>query len=100
MLFSAFCKPIKYFKQIWISCKPGGEIARNVVSQYLNCLPQQIFWTSGATESNNIALQGSIKAFKYRFPKEKPHILTSAIEHKSVLETCKYLANDGVEVTF
>lgn len=76
------------------------EIARDQVSTFLNCLSQQIIWTSGATESNNLALQGSISASVREYPNKKKHIITSSIEHKSVLETCKYLESRGIEVTY
>jgi cysteine desulfurase len=51
-------------------------------------------WTSGATESDNLALKGAVEGV------EKPHIVTSIIEHKAVVDTCKWLEHRGVEVTW
>lgn len=70
------------------------EAARADVAQALNADPREIVWTSGATESDNLALKGvAHKA-------SRKHIITSAIEHKAVLDTCAELENDGFEVTY
>lgn len=74
------------------------EVARNKVAKFLNCLPQNIIWTSGATESNNLAIQGSVRRFTENNPNSTGHIISSSIEHKSVLEPLKALK--GVEVSY
>ncbi len=61
----------------------------------------RIIFTGSATEANNLALRGTIKAFRRRLPAEKePKIITSVIEHESVLETCRDLEMEGVEVIY
>lgn len=73
------------------------EDARGRVSSILGTGKDEAFFTSGATESNNIVLQG-LKS--YALESGKKHIITSAIEHKSVLETAKVMQLDGFEVDF
>ena len=73
------------------------EDARGRVSSILGTGKDEVFFTSGATESNNIVLQG-LK--HYALESGKKHIITSAIEHKSVLETAKAMQLDGFEVDF
>ncbi len=69
--------------------------ARGQVAALLGADPKEIVWTSGATESDNIAVKGI--AWKY---KEKGnHIVTAATEHKAVLDTCKRLEKEGFQVT-
>lgn len=75
------------------------EIARSQVSNMLNCHPQQIIFTSGATESNNIAILGAIKHQRNISSLEKLHIISSSIEHNSVIEIFKKLNPDNIEVT-
>lgn len=70
--------------------------AREKVAEFLNCSTSEIIFTSGATESNNLAIKGIIKATDVK----KPHIITSSIEHLAVLETCQFMENDGVEVSY
>ena len=72
------------------------EIARAQVAAMLNCDPREIVWTSGATESDNLALKGVIEHPKAR----GRHIVTSVIEHKAVIDTCRYLEQKGCEVTW
>ena len=70
------------------------EEARTQVAALLNADPREIVWTSGATESDNLALKGVADDATRR------HIVTSAIEHKAVLDTCEYLAQKGYEITY
>ncbi|WP_421794650.1 cysteine desulfurase family protein [Haliscomenobacter sp.] len=74
------------------------EKARIQVSELIKCLPQEIYWTSGSTESNNIALQGV--CMKMRENGKFGHIITSKLEHKSVLNTIKHLEKQGFRVTY
>jgi cysteine desulfurase len=70
------------------------EAARAVIAETLNADVREIVWTSGATESDNLAIKG----VAYRASKR--HIVTSAIEHKAVLDTCHFLEGEGFEVTY
>ncbi|MDP4548916.1 MAG: IscS subfamily cysteine desulfurase [Marinobacter sp.] len=70
------------------------ENARRQVAGLIHADPREIVWTSGATESDNLAIKGSVDIAG------KPHIVTSIIEHKAVVDTCKWLEQQGVEVTW
>jgi len=72
------------------------ESAANAVAELLNADANEIVWTSGATESNNLALIG---AARFRAMHGR-HIVTTAIEHKSVLESCRWLETQGFEVAY
>ena len=77
------------------------EKARNQVAEFLNCKASEIVFTGSATESNNLAIRGLLKALKRRKRAgEKVHIITSQVEHKAVLETCHDLEKDGVKITY
>lgn len=73
------------------------ENARKDVAQLFGVSPEEVFFTSGATESNNIAIQG---LQQYMNETGKKHIITSSIEHKAVLETAKAMISRGFEVDF
>jgi len=62
----------------------------------VNCDPREIVWTSGATESDNLAIKGVGQFYK----KKGKHIITSKIEHKAVLDSCRSLEKEGFEVTY
>src|SRR5438270_2738894 len=71
--------------------------ARDRVAQVWRCKPSEVVFTSGGTESNNLAIFGAAR----RFRDKGRHIITTAIEHHAVLHPCEYLANkEGFEVTF
>ena len=70
------------------------EAARADVAKLLNADPREIVWTSGATESDNLAIKGLAEGATRR------HIVTSAIEHKAVLDTCAHLEAQGFEITW
>jgi cysteine desulfurase len=72
------------------------EEAREQVARLLHCDPREIVWTSGATESDNLALKGVAEFYG----SNRRHIVTSSIEHKAVLDTCRYLEHQGFEVTY
>ena len=73
------------------------ENARKQVANLLNIRPDEVFFTSGATESNNIAIQGLVE---YAEKSGKKHIVTTSIEHKAVLETVKHLEDKGFMVDY
>ena len=73
------------------------ELARKQVADLLGVNADEVFFTSGATESNNIAIQG---LREYAENSGKNHIVTTAIEHKAVLETLKQLEKEGFMVDF
>ena len=70
--------------------------ARKQIADLIGATPKEIVFTSGATESNNLALKGIAEMYSER----GNHIITQAIEHKAVLDTCKRLEKDGVRVTY
>ncbi|MDZ7799124.1 MAG: cysteine desulfurase family protein [Patescibacteria group bacterium] len=74
----------------------GLEKARRQAANFLNCSEAEIYFTSGATESINLALQGVALKRKNNFG----HIITTAIEHPAVLETVKALESKGFKVTY
>ncbi len=72
------------------------ENARQNVAELINADPREIVWTSGATESDNLAIKG-VAGF---YGKKGKHIITSKIEHKAVLDTCRQLEREGFELTY
>lgn len=76
------------------------EQARQQVAALVGARADQIVWTSGATESNNLALKGVAEAQVQRSGKVGGHIITSQIEHKAILDTAQYLQGQGIEVTY
>ena len=70
--------------------------ARANVAALINADPKEIVWTSGATESNNLAIKGVAHFYK----KKGKHIITCKTEHKAVLDTCRQLEREGYEVTY
>jgi cysteine desulfurase len=79
----------------WLA-EEAVELARKRVARIINASCRDIFWTSGATEANNTVIQGVAR----RAGETRRHIITSPIEHKSVVEPCRYLATQGFEVTW
>lgn len=72
------------------------ETARRQVADLLNADPREIVWTSGATESDNLAIKG----VAHFYQKKGRHIITSKIEHKAVLDSCRQLEREGFEITY
>ena len=72
------------------------ENARRQVADLIGADPREIVWTSGATESDNLAIKG----VAHFYQKRGKHIITSKIEHKAVLDTCRQLEREGFEVTY
>ena len=72
------------------------ETAREQVAKLIGCTPKEIIFTSGATESNNLAIKGIAEMYRER----GNHIITQVTEHKAVLDTCKKLEKQGYRVTY
>lgn len=72
------------------------DIARNNIAELVNADPREIVFTSGATESNNLAIKGAANFYA----KKGKHIITAKTEHKAVLDTCRELERQGFEVTY
>ncbi|QGZ30282.1 IscS subfamily cysteine desulfurase [Stutzerimonas stutzeri] len=72
------------------------ENARRQVAELVNADPREIVWTSGATESDNLAIKG----VAHFYASKGKHIVTSKIEHKAVLDTTRQLEREGFEVTY
>ncbi|MEW5756050.1 MAG: IscS subfamily cysteine desulfurase [Pseudomonadota bacterium] len=72
------------------------EWARQQVAALINADPKEIVWTSGATESDNLAIKGAAHFYKTK----GKHIITSKTEHKAVLDSCRQLEREGFEVTY
>ena len=81
----------------WYGIRPkrAVEKARQQVAGLLNCQAEEVFFTSGGTESNNHAIKGMARALKDK----GRHIITSTIEHPAVLAVCEYLKEEGFETT-
>ncbi|WP_417687737.1 IscS subfamily cysteine desulfurase [Pseudidiomarina sp.] len=72
------------------------DIARNQIADLVNADPREIVFTSGATESDNLAIKGAAEFYQ----KKGKHIITVKTEHKAVLDTCRQLEREGFEVTY
>lgn len=79
----------------WIA-ENAVETAREQIAAVLNADPREIVFTSGATESNNLAIKGVAQFYKDK----KNHLITCVTEHKCVLDTCRHLEQEGFEVTY
>jgi len=78
------------------SAEKAVEEAREQVAALVGADPKEIVWTSGATESNNLAIKGAAQFYK----KKGRHIVTLSTEHKAVIDTCRALEREGFEVTY
>src|SRR5437588_9164599 len=72
------------------------EKARKQVADLIGANPKEIIFTSGATESNNLAIKGVAEMYA----EKGNHIITAATEHKAILDTCKHLEKEGYRVTY
>jgi cysteine desulfurase len=79
-----------------IAPRQAVEAARAQVAGILSCRPEEILFTSGGTESNNHAIKGTARLYKDR----GRHIITSQVEHPSVIEVCRFLETEGFSVTY
>ena len=76
--------------------KIAMEDSRSIIAKSINAKPEEIFFTSGGTESNNFAIKGIAFANKNK----GNHIITTNIEHKCILNSCKWLEKQGFKVTY
>ena len=72
------------------------ENARKQIAKLINCDAKEIVFTSGATESDNLALKGVVEMYK----EKGDHVITCSTEHRAVLDTCKSLEKRGIKVTY
>lgn len=97
---------LPYFQDFWGNpssihsygrkASEGVEYARSAVAKLLNCTPKEVYFTSGGTEADNLAIFGAAMALEDK----GRHIITSSIEHHAVSHTCEALQKRGWEVTF
>ncbi len=82
------------------SAEQAVDNARDEIATTLAADPKEITWTSGATESNNLAIKGVVEYVISGDATARPHVITAVTEHKAVLDTCKYLERHGADVTY
>ncbi len=91
-----FGNPASRSHQFGWDADAAVEQARKDVAALVNADPREIVWTSGATESDNLAIKGAAHFYQ----KKGKHIITSKTEHKAVLDSCRQLEREGFEVTY
>lgn len=91
-----FGNPASRSHQYGWDAETAVEEARADVAALINADPKEIVWTSGATESDNLAIKGAA----HFYSKRGKHIITAKTEHKAVLDTCRQLEREGFEVTY
>src|SRR5215216_5919402 len=79
----------------WVA-EEAVDYAREQVARLIGADPKEIIFTSGATEADNLAIKGVFEMYASK----GNHIITTTIEHKAVLDTCKHLEKQGAEVTY
>jgi cysteine desulfurase len=92
-----YANPSSLYKE-GVAAKKAMEEGRKKVADFLHAHSDEIVFTSGGTEANNLAIDGALKA-AYTNGIEKPHLIISVIEHSSIMETANILEKLGVEVT-
>ncbi len=75
--------------------KSAVDESREKIANFLNCKPEEIIFTSGGSESDNLAIRGLVESSKFK-AQSKPHVITSAIEHHAVLHTIQDLEKEGL----
>lgn len=94
--FSEFSNPHSRSHSYGWQAEAAVEKAREKVAQVIKAQAKDVIFTSGATESNNLALKGIMAFYKG----QKNHIVTAVTEHKCVLDACRFLETQGIEVTY
>ena len=95
-LYESFGNPASRSHSFGWEAEEAVERAREEVAKLVNADPREIVWTSGATESDNLAIKGAANFYAER----DKHIITIKTEHKAVLDTCRELERQGFEVTY
>ena len=95
-LYENFGNPASRSHAFGWESEDAVERAREEVAKLVNADPREIVWTSGATESDNLAIKGAANFYAER----GKHIITIKTEHKAVLDTCRELERQGFEVTY
>jgi len=95
-LYDNFGNPASRSHAFGWEAEEAVENARQEVAKLVNADPREIIWTSGATESDNLAIKGAANFYAER----GKHIITVKTEHKAVLDTCRELERQGFEVTY
>jgi cysteine desulfurase len=95
-LYENFGNPASRSHSIGWEAEDAVERAREEVAKLVNADPREIIWTSGATESDNLAIKGAANFYAER----GKHVITVKTEHKAVLDTCRELERQGFEVTY
>src|SRR4029078_10095692 len=78
------------------AAEEAGEKARTHGADLIGANPKEIVFTSGATESDNLAIKGVAEMYR----EKGNHIITAVTEHKAIIDTCKHLEKDGYRVTY
>jgi cysteine desulfurase len=89
-----FANPASRSHRYGWQAEEAVESARIQVANLISASNREIVWTSGATESNNLAIKGVLEGF------ETGHVITSCIEHKAILDTCAHMESQGFQVTY
>ena len=89
-----FANPASRSHRFGWQAEEAVESARITVAKLIGASNREIVWTSGATESNNLAIKGVLEGF------ESGHVITSSIEHKAILDTCAYQQGKGFDITY
>lgn len=88
--------PSSKYYLLAVNAKKAVSTAREKVAKLVGCDSDEVIFTSGATESNNMIIKGVAD----QYPNKSKHIITSKVEHPSVLESCKYLESKGYKITY
>ncbi len=100
-----FANPSALYSEAILAKEKINE-SKKIISEILNCQRENIYFTSGGTESNNLALLGVFEASRDKLGSlasklgGEPHVVTTKIEHPAVLEVCKEIEKRGGEVTY
>lgn len=93
---TTYANPANHYHDLGRKAFSFVEEAREKVSKLINASPKEIYFTSGATESNNMAILGIARGYRGK----RTRIVTTPIEHKSVLRACEYLEQHGFDIGY